>query len=259
MSTKIKNVLGLALILAALALGQAAWRLAAAYDRSIDPSAVRSFSVSGEGRVVVVPDVAAVSFGVVTQATADSLKIAQAENAEAGGAIMNFLKSQGVAEKDVQTAEYSIRPVYEECRYQLGIPCPANPRISGYRISQKMSVKIRDFGKIGDILSGAVERGANDVSQLSFVIDDPAVPEGEARAKAIKQAEEKARAMAKAAGFSVGRLLSINEGLYAPYKMYADRAYGLGAGGGDTSISTPEIAPGSEEVYATVNITYEIR
>ena len=136
--------------------------------------------------------------------------------------------------------------------------CPP-AEIVGYTITQTVAVKVRDFGKIGAIVSGVVENGANSVSQLSFAIDDPDMFESEARGQAIQKAKEKAKAVAKAGGFSVGRLLSIQEGgspIY--YPMYEKAALDYGMGGAVSSAPAPTIEPGSQEVKIFVTLVYEI-
>ena len=123
---------------------------------------------------------------------------------------------------------------------------------------QTVSVKVRDFGKAGEILSGVAANGANSVSSLSFTIDDPTEVQANARTKAIVKAKAKARDIAKAGGFSVGRLLSLEEGGYAPPIPYYRKVYGMG-GEGDAVQIAPPIEPGSQDVTVTVTLRYEIR
>ena len=115
-------------------------------------------------------------------------------------------------------------------------------------------VKIRDFAKIGNILTGVAENGANSVSQLSFTLDDPTSVQDQARNEAISKAIEKAKGVAKAGGFRVGRLLSIEEnGGY--YPVYALKSFGSEA----AALLSPTIEPGSEETTVNVILRYEIK
>jgi hypothetical protein len=116
-------------------------------------------------------------------------------------------------------------------------------------------VKVRDFGKIGDIFSGVVNNGANSVSNLNFTIDDPTAVQNEARTEAIKRAREKAASIARAGSFRIGRLLGIDEGFSGPMPFYANKSFDFNeirAG------AAPAIEPGSEEVKVTVTLRYEI-
>ena len=271
MTDNIKNVLGTAGILALLMVGYAAVTYSGAYSSSIEPGSYRSFSVSGQGKVVVVPDVAQVSFSVVTEGGKD-IGALQIQNTDKVNKAIEFVKSKGVDAKDVKTESYNVNPRYTtyNCTprpYYGGVdavaePCPPS-EISGYTISQTVSVKVRDFKNrgavIGEILSGVVSNGANQVYGPSFVLDDPTKAQNDARAEAIQKAQESAKEIARAGGFSLGRLLGIDDG-YSP--VYYDKmAYGMG--GAETVRSSaapaPAIEPGSQDVSVSVTLRYEIR
>jgi uncharacterized protein YggE len=176
------------------------------------------------------------------------------------------MKQNGIADKDIKTESYQLEPRYQNtvCNsgpyYGGSTVCPP-PAIVGYTIRQTVTVKARDFSKLGSLLSGAVSAGANSVSQLNFTVDDRTALENQAREEAISKAKAKAKAIAKAGGFSLGRLLTINEnGMYPMYKerltMSAqDMAYGMGG----AAAPAPSIEPGSQEIVVNVNLEYEIK
>ncbi len=261
MTEKIKNILGVSIIVALIAVAYGVISYAGSFSRQIDFSAPR-LTVSGEAKVVAIPDVATFSFGVVTEGGED-VAILQKENAKKANSIIKFIKSSGVDDKDIKTANYSIQPRYQY--YKCGPsalpkadaePCP--PReIAGYTIRQTVEVKIRDFKKAGDILSGVGERGANSVSRLSFSVDNKIKFENEARAKAIKRAKEKASAIADVSGFRLGRLLSVNE---SRVNYYSARQYSIprvsDAQSQDTSVN---IEPGSQDITSNVTLQYQIK
>lgn len=254
MDKLVKNLLGLAVILALFLLVFAAFWYVAVYSRSILPE--RTFAVTGEGEVVTVPDVAEFTYITVTEGELD-LDVLQEANAGKINKANSFVKESGVDEKDIKTTSYSITPRYQYYRCDLlanGEPCP--PReIVGYAVRQSVSVKVRDFSVVGDILSGVVERGVNSISGLSFSIDDLTEARNEARKEAMKKARDKAKAIAKAGGFGVGRLISVRENNTSPYQpvFRADFAEASVGGG------VPSVEPGSEEVRVNVTLTYEIR
>ena len=133
------------------------------------------------------------------------------------------------------------------------------PTIVGYTVTQNLDVKVRDFSKIGDILSGVVSNGANSVSSLNFTIDDPTSVQAEARAQAIQKAEAQAQEIASEAGFSVGRLLSINASNNTVQPMYDyAKTMSVGSAGG-AAVPAPTIEPGSNEVNVSVTLQYEIK
>lgn len=257
MDTKIKNYLGYTVI-AGIALSVVAgfWYVGS-YSKSIPPT--RSFSASGEGKVVAVPDVAQLSFGVLTEGGKNIADL-QKENTEKVNRIIAFLKEKGVEDKDIKTQFYNISPRYSyfscppSVTREEQMSCPP-PEIVGYSINQSVSVKIRDINKAGDIVAGVVEKGANTVSGLNFTVDDPTELQNQAREEAISEAKEKAKAVAKAGEFRLGKLISIQEGVFFPQPM--PLAFGIGGKGGD--FGGPSIEPGSQEVKVNVTLTYEIK
>jgi uncharacterized protein YggE len=269
MTDSIKNGVGVAAILGILLVGYAAAVYSGAYSSSIEPGSYRSFSVSGEGKIVVVPDVAQVSYSIVTEGGKD-LAALQKTNTEKVNKAIEFVKSKGVDSKDIRTESYNIspryttyncspRPIYYGAEPSIGVEACPPSEISGYTISQSVSVKVRDFAKIGDILTGVVTAGANNVSGPSFVVDDPTKARNEARAEAIKKAQASAEEIARAGGFGLGRLLGIDEGGY-PGVYYDKMAYGMGGGDvREVAMPAPAIEPGSQDVVVTVNLRYEIK
>ena len=116
-------------------------------------------------------------------------------------------------------------------------------------------MKIRELSKAGDIVAGMVDNGANTVSGPSFTVDDPTELQNEARREAIAEAKEKAKAIAEAGGFRLGKLISINEGSSFPQPF----PYMLEFGGKGGDFGGPAIEPGSQEIRVNVTLSYEIK
>lgn len=259
MDTKIKNYLGVAIILVVLVLAYSAWSYTKSYSESIQPSSFRSFAVTGEGKVVAVPDVAEFTFSVITEGGKNIADLEKKNTDETNKAVQ-YVKNNGVDVKDVKTQGYNITPRYQyfNCPHPESsiTPCPP-AEIVGYTITQTVLVKVRDFSKVGDILSGVVAAGANQTSGLNFTIDDPTTVKNQARADAIEKAKDQAKLVAQAGSFSIGRLLSIDENNY-PQPVYYGKALGMGAGVSEAA-PTPVIEPGSQEVTVNVTLRYEIK
>jgi hypothetical protein len=274
-NNRIKQVLMVSGVITLLAIAFSAVAYVRVYDRSIQPGSFRSFAVTGEGKAVAVPDVAEFTASVITQGGKD-LATLQKSNTEKINKVVDFIKSKGVKSEDIQTSGYQINPRYQSysCTSAYSIPavgvgvspemapvrasvntCPPAD-IVGYTITQTVQVKVRDFSKAGEVLAGVVNAGANSVTQLQFTVDDPLTVQSEARAKAIAEARKQAEAIAKAGGFSVGKLLSLDEGGYMPY---VSAKYGMG---GDMAVSeasvAPTIEPGSKDHVIRVTLRYEI-
>jgi uncharacterized protein YggE len=260
MNPKIKDLLGAVGVIGILVASYSGY----VYAKSFGPGVYREFSVSGDAKVTAVPDVAQFTFTVITEGK-DLGKVQEQNNTKAQKAI-DLVKANGVDAKDIETQQYNVSPKYTS--YNCGgymitssvEPCPA-PTIEGYTVTQTVAVKVRkDFSKVGDMLSGVVNQGANQVSTLSFTVDDPDVAKQEAREKAIAKARAKAEAVAKAGGFSLGKLMGIDESGAYPY--YEAR----GMGGSDIAVSA--VAPkamavpveaGSDDISVSVTLRYQIK
>ncbi|BCX15731.1 MAG: hypothetical protein KatS3mg097_623 [Candidatus Parcubacteria bacterium] len=205
----------------------------------------QSFSVSAEGKEVVIPNIAQLTIGLITEG--ESLLKIQKINTEKFNKVIKFLKDQGIDEKDIKTENYSVKPIYDykKSPYQ----------IVAYSINQNVLVKIRDLNKVNVILSGVVQNGANNISGPNFVVDDPEIYLDKARDKAIKLAKEKAEKIAKTAGIRLGKIINISESSYSPMPIYMKA---MEIGGGESG-ALPSIEPGSQEIKIWVTITYEIK
>ena len=254
MNITIKNALGVAIILVAVGVTGSLASLASTYSRSVEQSTIRNFSVSTEGEAVGIPDVALFSAGVVTEGGQDIAAL-QAENTRRTNDIIAFAKENGVEEKDIQTTNYSISPRYEVCYNRV---CPP-PRIIGYTINSVIEIKVRDFAKVGDILSGVVDKGANTVSGLSFEIDNQDAVLKIARDEAIAEAKVKAQEIAASAGFRIGRLLSIQESHMTPFQFRAEPMREMMTDAVAVPRPAVTIEPGSQELSVSITLTYEIR
>ncbi len=212
------------------------------------PTAERdTIAISGQGKVTGIPDIATIDVGLLTEKS--DVKSAQKENTDKMNRLIANLKSLGVDSKDIQTSYYNIYPQYD---------WPNGKQVlRGYQVSQGVSVKIRNLTKIGDILAAAGEGGANQVSGLSFNIDDPEALRQEARIKALENAKEKAEALARVAGVDLGKIVSFSEYAETPYSSYK-ALDGLGYGGGGEA-ATPTVESGSMDVIINVTVSYEIK
>src|SRR3989344_2097341 len=178
MDLKIKNYLGMAASLGICVFSVAAISYVYAYSKSVEPISTRTFAVSGDGKVVAVPDVAEFTFQIITEGGKD-LAVLQTQNTAKGNAAIEYIKSNGVNAKDIRVSFYNVEPRYENYTcgvrsYSLpssGAPMPPvsvseacpPPQIVGYIISEAIEVKVRDFAKVGGLLSGVVSKGANSV------------------------------------------------------------------------------------------------
>lgn len=209
----------------------------------------RIFYVSAEGKAVVSPDIANLSFSVVSEGN-DPVAL-QDENNEKMQRALDHVKAQGVDEKDIKTAQYNLQPRYEfdEDRRRSFI--------SGYTLTQTVFVKVRDIEKTAPVLAGLPERGINQIGSISFSVDDPDKYLADAREEAFRKARAKAKEIARENGLRLGRIVNVSESGW-PGPIFYDAA----RGGGFAPLSVPSPAPtplepGTQEVTVQVSVAYE--
>ena len=211
-----------------------------------------TITVSDKGEVYAKPDLALTDFSVITEKK--TVAEAMSENAEKMNAVIDFIKEQGVEDKDLKTVNFNIYPRYEW--YDTIQFYPQGKRVLvGYEVQQSLEVKIRDMEKIGDIIQGATDAGANQVGDLQFTIDNPDELKKQARGQAIEKAKNKAEELASQLGVKLVRITNFSESGVIPYYYGFKKAVGMGGG---EEAPAPEIETGENKIEITVSITYEI-
>lgn len=211
-----------------------------------------TISVSATGEVFAKPDLALISFSVKTEEK--TVSEAMQENTEKMNATIDFMKAQGIEEKDLKTTSFNIYPRYEYRKEETETyiyPPPTGKRVLvGYEVIQSLQVKIRDMSKIGDIIEGATRAGANEVGGLQFIIDNEDEFKKQARKQAIEKAKDKAKELASHLGVRLVRISNFQESSIIPRFYELEKAMGGG--------ETPQIETGENLIEVTVFITYEI-
>ncbi len=240
-------------VVATLSIGGLAFALAST-PRSTQPVAEAAASTTSEHSITVVgtgtasgaPDVAHITAGVETQAP--SIQTAVSDNQTQMAALLDALKGLGIADKDLQTNNFS---VYTEQK-------PASDGTAGntqmiYHVTNQVQVTVRDVSQLGKVLDKAVAAGANNIYGVNFSVGDTTQLEAAARTKAVADAKSRAESLAQLNGVQLGDVISVSEvinnsGVYPALSA----AKGLGGGG------TP-IQPGELEVSMSVQITYAVK
>jgi len=204
-----------------------------------------TISVTGTGEVYAKPDLALTSFSVLTEAK--TVIEALTENTEKMNAVIAFVKNENVEEKDIKTTGFNIYPRYE-WEEKSG-----KRTLVGYEVSQTLQVKIRGMAKIGTIVQGTTEQGANQVSDLQFTIDDEDGLKKQAREEAIEKAKTKAKELASQLGVKLGKVVEFSESGVFPWYYAMEKAPAAMGGGEELQIET-----GENKIEVTVTITYEI-
>jgi len=233
---KSRHVIWLAggLLLASLFAGVGAPLLAHALGGAAQPGTVE---VSGMGTVSVTPDTATLSFGVTTEAK--TAAAALSENSDAAAKVIAALKKAGIAAKDIQTQFVSLSPRYTD----------RGDDIVGYTASNSVSAVVRDLQSAGAVIDAGVAAGANQVSGPSLSTSDESARYREALKGAVADARAKAQALGQAGHFSIGQIVSGVEQSSTPVPL---------AGGREAPTGGPPIEPGTQQIQATVTVTFQI-
>ncbi len=221
----------------------AALFLMASLTAALAQTAPRTLTMNGEGEVRAAPDSVTLSAGVTS--LAPSAAAALAANTTRMQSVFSALKKLGVADKDMQTSNFSVSPQMSDANNQP-------PHVTGYQVNNDVMVRLDDVSKLGAALDALVTAGANRMNSVAFAIKDSAPLLTEARGQAVADARSRAETYAKAAGVSLGPILSISENensgprpVYSPVPMFS-------------AARAVPTAAGEESVNAQVSIVWEI-
>lgn len=210
-----------------------------------------TITIQGEGKVTATPDVGQITVSIVTQNR--DVNTAQTNNINKFNSLVDALKNAGIDKKDLTTTNYTVYPMYDWI--------DGAQVFRTYEVRQSLAVKIRDLENAGNIITIAGQSGVNEVSGLSFTIDNPETIKAEARRLALENAQQKAEDLARLAGVKLGKIVSFSEtstDYYPPQPyLYADKAEEQ-ARGGATFNAAPSFEAGSQDIRVYATIQYEI-
>jgi len=205
---------------------------------------LRTITVTGTGLVTVTPDIAYINIGVHSQDL--SASVATADNSTKAQAVIAAIKAAGVADKDIQTTNFSISPQqqYDKDGNMTGII---------YMVDNTVTVTVRDLTKLGGLLDASVTAGANSINSISFDLADKTDALSQARAAAVATAKAQADQLTSATGVTLGSVQTISYYDNTPPVTIQYSRADVAAGGG-----TP-VQSGSLQISTTVTIVYEIK
>lgn len=187
-----------------------------------DAPSERLLTVTGEGNVHGAPDIALITLGVVSEASA--ARDALSANSQSMNRILAALKEDGSELRDLQTSGFSVEPIYSQPPADQNASEPFQAQIVGYRVRNNLTLRIRDLQKVGTLLDKVVTLGANSISGPTFTVDNPTPLEDEARRAAVAEALRKGKLYAAAAGITLGPIFRIDEGYVQPPQPIAPGA-----------------------------------
>ena len=202
-------------------------------------------TVTGQGRIDSPPDMATITLGVSFDAQTAGAALEASSTATAR--VLAALQSLDIEARDMQTRDLALQVLWDNRSSSL----KQQPKIIGYRSSNTVMIRVRDLPKLGMILDEVVETGANNFHGLSFGLQTPGPLQDQAREAAVQDAMRKAALFAKAAGVTLGPLLSLSESGSAPQPMMMERMAAM-------SDAVP-IAEGEVSVTASVTMVFALQ
>ncbi len=205
----------------------------------------RTIRVSGEETITERPDEAEIRFGVI--GTGEDYTAATEENSLQMEAVIEYLKTEGIEEEKMRTVNFRVSPVYDQTERTRG-------EIVGYEVRNDLQVKFEYLDRVDEIIAGAINSGANNVSGLLFSVSNEEDLKAEAREVAIEKAKEEAKIIADSLGVRLGRIIDFSESRqFQPFRA-DDRIMMEEAEAGRVPIEL-----GENEIISSVTITFEIK
>lgn len=204
-----------------------------------------TISVNGRGTVERAPDIAMITVGVSVDA--ETASAAMSQQTTRMNAVFAAVKAAGIADRDMQTSNLSLNPVYD-------YPNNQQPRLRGYNASNQITIKVRDLANLGKTLDAVVKSGGNTIQGVSFSIDKPEAYQNEARIEAIKDAQAKAELYAEAVGYRVKRIVTISEMDFFPQPVPMMARMQMQ----DVSAEATPVAAGEVSLMQNVSVVFEL-
>ncbi len=167
--------------------------------------------VTGEGRLSVEPDLAVLNIGI--EAQSETVSQARTDAAGAMSRVVAAVKARGLADADIQTTSFDIRPEYHYEEVEQDGSYVSRRKLVGYVVSNFASIKVRDLDAVGPVIDDVAEAGGDlaRINGISFTVEDPKPFMEELRREAFQEARAKAEQLAGLAGVTLGQVLSISE------------------------------------------------
>jgi uncharacterized protein YggE len=240
-----KTALTLAAALALLALTIPLSAQPAAQDRNAP--IVPVLSVQGSGSSRVDPDEATVRLGVLAQAPTAQAAMQQVN--QIANAILAAVRKLGVPDKEIQTSELNLNPVYAQTAPERG----GEPRITGYQASNVVSIRVTKMDLVGPVVDAGLNAGANRLDGVSFGLQNDEAARADALAQAAAAARAKAAVLAKALNVRLAEIVEVVEGGVTVFTPVRSTRLAMESMSADAPVSSGQVG-----VDASLTLRYRI-
>jgi len=225
-----------------------------AVDRSL-------VTVSGQAEMRVPPD--QVVFTLEVESVDKDVLAAKKKTDESVKAVFAIAKDNHVKSDDVQTSYISVEPKYNTDDLEYGDERRSVKRIFlGYAVSKTIAIRLSDISRFDPLLSDVLRAGVTKVRNVEFRDSQIRKHKDQARAMAIKAAQEKASLLAREIGQTIGPAHSITEGTVGRYiagGVLNQNSTSVISGDLSAGESESAIAPGLISVTAQVTVSFRLQ
>lgn len=211
---------------------------------------VNTIYAGADGKFESSPDTAVLRFDIAAQE--DSSRAAYDKAAAAANRVRQVLSNNGIEPKAMQIGFYSVQPMYDW----------KNPKhkVVGYRVSTNLTLKLRDFSKIGSVIEETADIDSMQNQSLNYILEDVEPAKAKAAEDALKRARNQANAVAAAGGRTLGELLyasvDVTQQVILATPMVMRAAV---AGAPAAAPPTAEFTPQSVTINAHVNAMFALK
>ena len=196
-------------------------------------------------------DSAKVSVAVVTQG--QNLEQVSSENASKTKAVIHAIKDLNIKDLKLNTSDYRVT-------FQRDYKARP-PKIKGYEVHNVIEITLEGFEpeplskNVSMMIGKALESGSNTINHIQFYIKNKSALEKEALKKSTRQAMDRARTLADAAGVKLKRIVSLStQPIHIPTRQSMLRSAGMKS----EASAAPPIEIGESQIRVQVSIAYEI-
>lgn len=208
-----------------------------------------TLNVSGVSKIEAVADEVSVYVGIET--LKDTAEESKNENSLISERVLKAFENSGIKKEEIETSSYNIYPEYSWDNNKQ--------ELKGYKTSNILKIKTKDFDKVGKIVDVSIDNGASLIQSINFELSEE--KQNEIKQEAISKASEDARKKAEATVIGLNSKLgkvkqvTIQDYNYYPYPYYLAESGGIVA---DVRKAAANINPGKLEVTASVNVVFEL-
>ena len=224
-----------------------------AQTAAVNPSSIQpetTLSITAAGEVTRAPDIAFITAGVENEAK--TAKEAMAANSRSMTGVMKALQAAGVADKDVQTSNFSLNSRYD---YVKDGDNSGHQVLAGYIASNQVTAKVSKLASLGSTLDALVGAGSNTVNDVRFALDNDKSARDEASRQAMQSAMQRANLYAEAAGYKVARIVTINES----FQTFEPRPKAMMVRSAMADGPPPPMAAGELTFSTSVTVLFELK